>query len=164
MKFKPLYNPHTLTCTITVPDMLPSAGIQKIIGIARGLSFHQVDYKPYWHVSNSIVLGCNRSENEDTVRLFAYGYVKGDHFQHLLHEVEPNTKIEADLRFNQYLCSAKVKEKRYSWPTYTKMKRTGFKTFPIGFLLNNYAEIDNTNKQTPFHCLVEDLRVNGRKI
>lgn len=37
-------------------------------------------------------------------------------------------------------------------------------TCKIGYLLRNYAEIDNTNNKTKFHWPVQDLRVNGRKI
>jgi len=153
-----------MTFTTTVPDMKPCKGIQKICGFTRGLSFHRVKYFPYWHISNSIVLGCNRSENEDTVRLWAYGYIKGEHFQHLLHEAEPKDEMEVELRFNLYVCAAFVKYKQYSYPTYAKVLPTGFKTLPVGWLLNPYAEIDNTNNKTPFHCQVEDLRVNGREI
>ncbi len=148
MKFKPLWNPTQLTCTITIGNWHPCTGIQKITGFSRG-----------WHHWNSIRLGYNRSENEDTVRLWAYGYVKGEHFQHLLNEVEPKTEIEVDLRWNKYLCAAHVKEKRYSWPTYMKVIPTGFKTLPIGYQLFPYAEIDGTEIRSKFEVEIKDLKI-----
>lgn len=161
---KILLNPTQLTCTITIGDWPPAKGVQKLIGFSRGLSFHRVDYFPYWHISNSIVLGYNRSENEDTVRIWAYGYVKGEHFQHLLCEVKPKTEIDAELRYNEHVCAAHVKEKRYSWPNYAKVIPTGFKTLPLGFQLFPYAEIDGTDIQTPLMVDIKDLKINGKMI
>jgi hypothetical protein len=162
MKFKPLYNPTQLTCQITIGDWPACEGVQKLIGFGRGLGFHKVDYFPYWHISNSIVLGCNRSENEDTVRLWAYGYVKGEHFQEKLGNHKIGENIFTDLRWNEYLCMAAV---YYRTETYRQFKNIGFNTLPIGFLLNPYAEIDGKeNKQIPFEVEIKDLKVNGKMI
>ena len=165
MKFKPLFNPSVMTFSTTVPDMKPCNGIQKICGFTRGLSFHQVDYFPYWHISNSIVLGCNRSENEDTVRLWAYGYVDGKHFQELIGYYNVGAKLYIVETWNHQRGMASVDiYNRLGTIIGFKEVPIDNKTLPVGWLLNPYAEIDNTNNITPFHCPVEDLRVNGRVI
>jgi hypothetical protein len=159
-----LFNPSVMTFSTTVPDMKPCTGVQKICGFTRGLSFHQVDYFPYWHISNSIVLGCNRSSQASWVKLWMYGYSNGVHFQEALGVFEAGTEIDVaeywDVKrgmasidiYNTLGVFASV-----STPILTK-------TIPVGWLLGNYAEIDNTNNKTPFHCPVEDLRVNGRVV
>ena len=159
-----LFNPSVMTFTTTVPDIAPSEGIQKICGFSRGLSFHRVDYKPYWHISNSIVLGCNRSSQARWVRLHLYAYVDGKNVQKDLGMFAVGDKLNIMLKWNESNCYAFVKHKRYSYPPYQAFVPTGFKTLPFGWLLGNYAEIDNTNNKTPFHCPVEDLRVNGRVV
>ena len=161
---KPLFNPSVMTFTMVVPDIAPSEGIQKICGFTRGLSFHQVNYPPYWHISNSIVLGCNRSSQASWVKLWMYGYTNGVHFQEALGMFEEGTKINVAEKWD-------TKKGAASIDIYNKLGEFASmstpilsKTLPIGWLLGNYAEIDNTNNKTPFHCPIEDLRVNGRKI
>ena len=158
MKFKPLFNPSVMTFSMVVPDMQPCTGIQKICGFTRGLQFHQVDYFPYWHISNSIVLGCNRASMQHPVKLSMYAYVDGKNIQKPLGNFEAGDKVSSILTWNKYECSAFVECGKYH---HIAFKATGFKTLPFGWLLRNYAEIDNTNNKTPFHCQVEDLRVNG---
>jgi len=163
-----LFNPSVMTFSTTVPDMKPCNGIQKICGFTRGLSFHQVDYFPYWHISNSIVLGCNRDTETSQVRLFMYTYVNGkliDPKECVLGLFDAGTKLEAQLHWLESMCGIEIyKYGGYKYPTHDVYKPLENSTLPIGWLLKNYAEIDNTNNKTPFHCPVEDLMVNGRKI
>ena len=154
-----LFNPSVMTFSTTVPDMKPCTGVQKICGFTRGLSFHQVDYFPYWHISNSIVLGCNRSSQASWVRLHLYAYVDGKNVQKEIGMFEAGSKVDARLEWLNSRIIASVGS-QYNLHWFDKP----FKTLPVGWLLNNYAEIDNTNNKTPFHCTVEDLRVNGREI
>jgi hypothetical protein len=164
MKFKPLYNPSVMTFSMVVPDMKPSTGIQKICGFTRGLSFHRVKYFPYWHISNSIVLGCNRDTETSQVRLFMYAYVNGkliDPKECVLGLFDAGVKITPMLTWTKYVCRAEIIQDGHWVAGIHKFVEP---TLPVGWLLNNYAEIDNTNNKTPFHCQVEDLRVNGRKI
>ncbi len=58
-----LWNPHTLTFSFEVPEMPASEGVQKILGIAIGLKHHRVDYFPYFHRSNSILLGASAAKD-----------------------------------------------------------------------------------------------------
>jgi len=155
-----LFNPSVMTFTTTVPDIPPSEGIQKICGFTRGLSFHRVDYKPYWHISNSIVLGCNRSSQASWVRLHLYAYVDGKNVQKDLGMFEAGTKVFCRMKWKRDIATIHVN----GGGAHVSELILVPKTLPIGWFLNNYAEIDNTNNKTPFHCQVEDLRVNGRVV
>jgi len=159
---KPLWNPTQLTCQITIGDWPACEGVQKLIGFTRGLGFHRVDYFPYWHISNSIVLGYNRSENEDTVRIWIYGYLDGVHIQSMLTEKNVGEKLDVCLKWTKFLNAqlhqGKKRVKYYSTPIWNN-------TLPIGFLLYPYAEIDGPeNKRTPFQVDIKDLKVNGKLI
>jgi len=162
-----LFNPSVMTFSTTVPDMKPSTGIQKICGFSRGLKFHRVKYFPYWHISNSIVLGCNRDTETSQVRLFMYAYVDGkliDPKTCVLGLFDVGKKIYIRLYWTTSVCMVAIFDDLKTASTHINSKHRFNKTLPVGWLLHNYAEIDNTNNKTPFHCPVEDLRVNGRKI
>jgi hypothetical protein len=110
------------------------------------------------------VLGCNRSSQASWVKLWMYGYTNGVHFQEALGMFEDGTKIDVAEYWD-------TKRGMASIDIYNKLGEFASmstpilsKTLPIGWFLNNYAEIDNTNNKTPFHCQVEDLRVNGRVV
>jgi len=161
---KLLLNPTRLTCQITIGNWPAAKGIQKLTGFTRGLGFHRVDYFPYWHISNSIVLGYNRSENEDTVRVWMYGYLNGKHFQTQIAEVKPKDKIEPILRWEQRLLGISAIVMKDGVNIGAEYKHW-HKTLPIGFLLNPYAEIDGKeNKRTPFLVDIKNLKVNGKLI
>lgn len=156
MKFNPLWNPTKLTCQIVIGNFPASKGIQKITGFTRGLAFHRVDYFPYFHISNSIVLGYNRSENEDTVRLWFYGYINGEHFQELLCEKNVGHKLAVDMQWNRWCCLAALYD---GVGSYRCFKNTGFKTLPIGYQLFPYAEIDGTETKMKFEVEIKDLKI-----
>jgi len=163
-KFHPLFNPSVMTFSMVVPDIAPSEGIQKICGFTRGLSFHRVDYFPYWHISNSIVLGCNRDTKTSQVRLFMYAYVDGKLINPktcVLGLFDEGFKLDCRIKWTG-LASIQLQHGNNRVANYSTKVTT--KTLPVGWLLGNYAEIDNTNNKTPFHCEVEDLRVNGRVV
>jgi hypothetical protein len=144
-----LFNPSVMTFSTTVPDMKPCTGVQKICGFSRG-----------WHHWNSIRLGCNRSENSNFVRFFLYTYIKGKRNEQLIGTWQVGTKLNVELSFKHHVFSAVI---HGVFGQYSKVEYAPI-YFPFGYLLGNYAEIDNTNNKTPFHCQVEDLRVNGRVV
>jgi len=160
--FKPLYNPTQLTCTITIGDWEPCAGVQKLIGFAKGLSFHRVPYFPYWHHSNNIRLGYNRDSWESPVRLFMYAYVNGkliDPKECVLGLFPVGLELTVDLCFDKHICAAAM------WLFSMNSVKTGFKTLPLGYLLNSYAELDGAkNEQIAFKVDIKDLKVNGKMI
>ena len=166
--FKPLYNPTTLTCSITIGDWIPCAGVQKLIGFSKGLSFHRVPYFPYWHHSNNIRLGYNRDSWESPVRLFMYAYVNGkliDPKECVIGMFEVGAEIFTNLEITEtdYYASVVQKQKAVKW------KQIKFDspraTLPIGYLLGNYAELDGPeNEQIAFKVDIKDLKVNGKNV
>ena len=157
---KILWNPTQLTCNLTIGDWPACKGIQKITGFARGLSFHRVDYFPYWHISNSIVLGYNRASKTSAVKLWMYCYVNGIHIQKEMGLHEAGTKLTTELSWKYADVSiyenGKLKE-------YETILGNGIgipnKTLPIGYLLNSYAEIDGTEIRMQFNPDVRDVVV-----
>lgn len=155
--FKPLYNPTTLTCSITIGDWEPCEGIQKIIGFSRG-----------WHHRNSIRLGYNRDSWESPVRLFMYAYVNGkliDPKECVLGLFDVGAEIFTNLEITKtdYYASVVQKQKAVKW------KQIKFDsprvTLPIGYLLGNYAELDGPeNEQIAFKVDIKDLKVNGKNV
>ncbi len=160
MKFKPFYNPTQLTCQITIGDWPATKGIQKIIGFGRGLSFHRVPYFPYWHHSNSIRLGYNRSENKDFVRLFNYAYLKGENLQKHIGDFFIGDKLDVKLIFDNKTIAAMVKRPADNLYHYNGSFYRPNNIGKFGFLLNPYAEIDGPeNKRKAFDVEIKDLKV-----
>jgi len=160
MKFRPLFNPTQMQFQLTIGDWEPSKGIQKISGFTRGLKFHKVDYFPYWHISNSIVLGYNRDSKTSPIRLFMYAYVKGKQVSKIIGEYMPNTKFKSELRWtNKRGLRIELEHENLSFaggaylPIYHK-------TLPIGFQLFPYYEIDGTNKKKPFEVEITDIKIS----
>jgi len=139
-----LWNPTQLTCNLTIGDWPAVEGIQKITGFSRG-----------WHHWNSIRLGYNRSENTNFVRLFLYAYVKGKRNEQLITTVKVGTKVDVELSFKHHVFAAIIRGKfgQYSKVEYAPIY------FPIGYQLFPYAEIDGTEKRTPFNPDIRDLVV-----
>ena len=139
-----LWNPTQLTCNLTIGDWPAVEGIQKITGFSRG-----------WHHWNSIRLGYNRSENTNFVRLFLYAYVKGKRNEQLITTVKVGTKVDVELSFKHHVFAAIIRGKfgQYSKVEYAPIY------FPIGYQLFPFAEIDGTEKRTPFNPDVRDVVV-----
>ena len=136
---KLLYKPTKLTCSITIGDWACCTGVQKIVGFSRG-----------WHHWNSIRLGYNRSEGED-IRLFMYVYRNGERIIQRLGYFKVGEDVSVTLQWGYYIeCKANDK---YAFRLAPK------RSFPIGYLLKSYAEIDGTNEQVRFEVEVRDLRV-----
>ena len=156
-----IYNPTQLTCTIVIGDFPPCEGIQKLTGFSRGLKFHKVKYFPYWHISNSIVLGYNRSENEDTVRLWAYGYVDGKHFQELIGDFKVGEKLVPHLYWLKTITAIEIYNEVGRFTSHEVIKRRNNKTLPIGFQLFPYAEIDGpNNERVKLNVEITDLKIS----
>ena len=137
-----LYNPTQLTCNLTIGDWPACSGIQKITGFSRG-----------WHHWNSIRLGYNRSDGAKFVRLFMYAYVNGNRVIKMLGEFEVGKELEVDMRWNRYNCLITLDQ------YYQALTHVSTKTLPIGYQLFPYAEIDGTEKRTPFNPDIRDLVV-----
>ena len=155
---KILINPTQMSFNLTIGDWKPCKGIQKLTGFAKGLSFHRVDYFPYWHISNSIVLGYNRSENEDTVRLWMYAYLDGKQVSELIGEYKVGAKVKPNLEMTDTDYYVSVVEPLKS----TRIKQIKFnkrKTLPIGWQLYPYAEIDGTEKRSKLEVEITDLKI-----
>jgi len=153
MKFRPLFNPTQMQFQLTIGDWEATKGIQKISGFSRGLKFHKVDYFPYWHISNSIVLGYNRASKQHPVKLWMYGYAKGEHYQKELRSYEVGEKISPELKMNKYghlLCIDDLN-------SYVLIDN--YQTLPIGFQLFPFAEIDGTNKKKPFDVEITNIKI-----
>lgn len=142
MKFKLLWNPTVLTCTLTIGDWPATEGIQKITGFSRG-----------WHHWNSIRVGYNRSENTSFVRLFLYTYVKGKRNEQLITTVEVGTKVDVELSFKHHVFAAIIRGKfgQYSKVEYAPIY------FPIGYQLYPYREQDITGVMLPFEVEINNL-------
>src|SRR5574343_457087 len=154
--FKPLYNPHTLTCSIIIGDWPICEGIQKIIGFSRG-----------WHHRNSIRLGYNRDSWESPVRLFMYAYIGGkliDPKECVIGMFDVGTFCDLQLHsYDSSNISAVVCEP-FAMPKFLH-KQIINHTCKFGYLLNSYAELDGPkNEQIAFKVDIKDLKVNGKMI
>jgi len=162
---KLLLNPTQLTCQITIGNWPACKGVQKLIGLGRGLRFHRVPYFPYWHHSNSIRLAYNRSENKDFVRLWNYSYFKGERLEKHIGDFFVDEKLDVKLIFDNKTIAAMVKrlhDNVYSHQgNFYRPNNIG----KFGFLLYPYSEIDgHENKQIPFEVDIKDLKVNGKNV
>lgn len=162
MKFRPLFNPTRMQFNLTIGDWEATKGIQKISGFTRGLKFHQVDYFPYWHISNSIVLGYNRDSQSSPIRLFMYAYVDGkliDPKECIIGLVDVGAKVKVNLEITESDYYASVIEPLKIIKT-KQIKFDERKTLPIGWQLFPYAEIDGTNKKKKFEVEITDLKIS----
>jgi hypothetical protein len=159
MKFKPLWNPTQLTCNLTIGDWPACTGVQKITGFAKGLAFHRVDYFPYWHISNSIVLGYNRSENKDFARLFNYAYFKGKNLQKHIGDFFVGEKLDVKLLFDDRTIAAMVKRPHENFYSYNANFYRPNNVGKFGYQLFPYAEIDGTEIRMHFNPEVRDVVV-----
>ena len=143
-----LWNPTQLTCNLTIGNWPACEGIQKITGFSRG-----------WHHWNSIRLGYNRSDGAKFVRLFMYAYVSGKQVSILIGEFNVGAKVKVNLEMTNtdYYVSVVVPGMA------VRCKQIKFDnhrfTLPIGYQLFPYAEIDGTEKRTPFNPDIRDLVV-----
>jgi hypothetical protein len=160
---KLLYNPHTLSFSFEVPEMKATSGIQKILGMAIGLKHHRVDYFPYWHRSNSILLGASAAKDNGIVKLWNYSYVDGKHVQNEMGVYEPKTELNCEIIWDAEFCGVGI---------YEGLGLVGVSSFDIknkpskiGYLLYPYFETDAPeNKVMPFKVNISDVRVNGKFI
>lgn len=158
-----LINPTVLTFSFEVPEMRASAGIQKILGMAIGLKHHRVDYFPYWHRSNSILLGASAAKDGGIVKLWNYSYVDGKHIQKPMISVEPKTILKAELRWGVNTDVIIYNENGQDDYSTVTIKRP--KSSCIGYLLTPYFETDAPeNKVMPFSPNISDVRINGKLI
>ncbi len=161
-----LWNPHTLTFSFEVPEMPASEGVQKILGMAIGLKHHRVDYFPYFHRSNSILLGASAAKDNGIVKLWNYSYVDGKHVQKEMGLFMPKTELKAELSWKYgdiSIYNGKILDE------YSTLLGTGIGVpqplLPIGHLLFPYFETDAPeNKVMPFDVRIWDVRLNGRMI
>jgi len=161
---KLLINPTTLTFTFEIPSMPATEGVQKILGMAIGLKHHRVDYFPYWHRSNSILLGASAAVKDGPVKLWNYSYVDGVHVQEEMGVFNVGMELDAELSWG----------KRADIWLYDKGSMVEFSVaahsppkplFPIGYLLNSYFETDAPeNKRKPFNVRIWDIKCNGKLI
>jgi len=159
MKFRPLFNPTQMQFQLTIGDWEATKGIQKISGFSRGLKFHKVDYFPYWHISNSIVLGYNRSSQSSYVKLWMYGYTNGKHFQEALGMFDVGTKVDVSEYWDtkRGMASIDIYNKLGVFASMSTPITT--KTLPVGFQLFPFAEIDGTNKKKPFDVEITNIKI-----
>lgn len=148
---KLLLNPKSLAFKFKVPEMEATEGVQKVMGFSRG-----------WHHWNSIRLGI-RKENDYCV-LYMYAYVDGKRIIKRLGKVSIGVEVLSELRFNNGYASVDCYCGNTVVGSYTYTDVPIF-TFPIGFFLYPYAEIDGPeNKRTPFEVDIKNLKVNGKLI
>jgi hypothetical protein len=160
---KLLLNPKTLTFTFEVPYMEKSEGVQKILGMAIGLKHHRVDYFPYFHRSNSILLGASAAKDNGPVKLWNYSYVDGRHVQKEMISVAPKTILKAELRWGVNTDIIIYNETGQDDYSTVSIKRP--KSSCIGMLLHPYFETDSPeNKVIPFNVRIWDIKVNGKLI
>jgi hypothetical protein len=146
-----LINPHTLTFSFEVPEILASEGVQKILGFSRG-----------YHHWNSVRLGI-RKENDYCV-LYLYAYVRGERIVKRMGKVAVGSELNVLLRFDRRFVSATVisliNTEQSQWHYFTPQL-----TVPVGVLLHPYFETDAPeNKVMPFDVEIWDVRVNGKDV
>jgi len=160
---KLLFSPETLTFKFKVPYMKQSAGIQKILGMGIGLKHHRVDYFPYWHRSNSILLGASAAVDGGLVKLWNYSYVDGKHVQEGLCVCEPNQELKVQLRWGVNT-DIKIYDDQ-GWIACSSNLKPTVKSSIFGYLLFPYQEKDGKeNKVIPFAPEIWDVKVNGKLI
>ena len=158
---KLLFAPHTLSFTFEVPFMDATTGIQKILGMGIGLKHHRVDYFPYWHRSNSILLGASASEDNGIVKLWNYSYVDGKHIQKEMGFYAPKNKLRVELSWIDGDISIYHND---GFEEYSTFDNIG-KPCKLGYILRPYFETDAPeNKVMPFDVEIWDVRVNGKGI
>jgi hypothetical protein len=160
---KLLFSPKILTFSLKVPSMRATAGVQKIIGMAIGLKHHRVDYFPYWHRSNSILLGASAAVDGGLVKLWNYSYVDGRHVQKEMVSVPPGLILNCRLRWG-------VNTDILIWDENIKLDFSNVsikavKPSCIGYILRPYFETDRPeNKVIPFAPTIWDVKCNGMEI
>ena len=135
-------DPRIMTFKFTVPDMLPSEGIQKIAGFSRG-----------HHHINSVRIGINRSEDTSTCRLFLYTYLNGKQISKYICEVQVGELCHVTLKMSryEYYCIVNEVAQGFTFPSR--------RTLPIGYTLGAYAEEDHTGARVPFKVEVKNIIV-----
>jgi hypothetical protein len=135
-------NPRIMTFKFTVPDMMPSEGIQKIAGFSRG-----------HHHINSVRIGINRSEDTSTCRLFLYTYLNGKQISKYICEVQVGELCHVTLKMSryEYYCIVNEVAQGFTFPSR--------RTLPIGYTLGSYAEEDHTGVRVPFEVEVKNIIV-----
>jgi hypothetical protein len=146
-----LLNPHTLTFSFEVPEMLASEGVQKILGFSRG-----------YHHWNSVRLGI-RKENDYCV-LYLYAYVRDERIVKRIGKVAVGSELKVLLRFGRHFASASytnlINTEQSQWHYFAPQT-----TMPFGVLLNPYFETDAPeNKVIPFDVKIWDVKINGKLI
>jgi hypothetical protein len=161
---KLLLNPKVLTFTFEIPAMESTEGVQKILGMAIGLKHHRVDYFPYWHRSNSILLGASAAVDNGAVKLWNYSYVDGKKVQRGMDVYKPGTKLKAVLCWKNL---ADISIYKNDKPTEYSIvsAHPPQPLIPVGYLLFPYREQDGKeNKRKPFDVRVWDIKCNGKEI
>jgi hypothetical protein len=161
---KLLLNPKVLTFTFEIPAMESTNGVQKILGMAIGLKHHRVDYFPYWHRSNSILLGASAAVDNGAVKLWNYSYVNGKHIQKEIGVYEVGMELDVRLIWENIACI--VIEKKGNLITHSVTSQNPPQPLiHIGYLLNSYFETDAPdNKRKPFDVRIWDVRINNKLI
>jgi hypothetical protein len=139
-KMKLLWKPTKLTCEFIVPDLDKSDGVQKVIGFSRG-----------WHHWNSIRLGIRK---EDTyIVLYFYAYINGKRVIQRLGRFEIGENVSVALQWGYYIeCKA---NDGYAFRVAPKC------SFPIGYLLNSYAEKDGVEGvEVPINIEIMNLKIS----
>jgi len=157
-----LINPTVLTFSFEIPSMPATTGVQKILGMAIGLKHHRVDYFPYWHRSNSILLGASAAVKDGPVKLWNYSYVDGKKVQREMGVYEVGTELQVRLRWNNPISDIEVRQNN-QFMDYSVVSLDPPITLPVGYILKNYMEEDgNENKQIPFKVNIWDIKVNPK--
>ncbi len=138
-KMKLLYKPTKLTCEFVISDFAKSEGVQKVIGFSRG-----------WHHWNSIRLGIRKEENYCV--LYFYAYIKGQRIIQRIGRYAIGELVKVRLHWGYYIeCKA---NDGYAFRVAPKC------SFPIGYLLNSYAEKDGVEGvQVPIDIKIMNLRI-----
>jgi hypothetical protein len=139
-KMKLLYKPTKLTCEFIVPDIEKSDGVQKVIGFSRGS-----------HHYNSIRLGIRK---EDTyIVLYFYAYIRGQRIIQRIGRYAIGELVKVRLQWGCYIeCKANY---GYAFRVAPKC------SFPIGYLLNSYAEKDGVEGvEVPLNIEIINLKID----
>ena len=136
---KLLYKPTNLSCEFIISDFAKSEGVQKVIGFSRG-----------WHHYNSIRLGIRKEENYCV--LYFYAYIKGQRIIQRIGRYAIGELVKVKLHWGYYIeCKA---NDGYAFRVAPKC------SFPIGYLLNSYAEKDGTEGvEVPLNIEIMNLRI-----
>ena len=139
-KMKLLYKPTNLSCEFIISDFAKSEGVQKVIGFSRGL-----------HHYNSIRLGIRKEENYCV--LYFYAYIKGQRIIQRIGRYQIGEVVKVKLHWGYYIeCKA---NDGYAFRVAPKC------SFPIGYLLGNYAEKDGVEGiKVPIDIEIINLKVS----